>query len=487
MFTISLEFGNKEPIYEQIYKYIRKEIVDGRIPCGTKLPSCRGLASDLSVSRSTIDMAYAQLVSEGYIEAFPQKGYFVSDLEYLYEEGIQIKEQRDLQEEATSTSEEESNYIDFSLSGVDMDFFPYDKWRRLMKEALIDDNKELFLSGNHQGDIILRKSICNYIHQSRGVNCKPSQIIIGAGSDYLLLLLCRILNQTKHIAVENPAYIQANTIFEREGIQTSFIDIDEQGISLEQLEVCGADVVYVTPSHQFPSGVVMSARRRQKLLAWSSKKNERYIIEDDYDSEFRYYGRPIPSLQSRDPFNKVIYMGTLSKVIAPGIRLSYMVLPDDLIKRYQENCGFYFSTVSRIDQMVIHQFFAQGFFERHLNRMRKIYKNKHDILLKEVRASGLPCKIKGENAGLHILLEFGNTTKDAKAIEKRIVSEAYMAGIKIYAFSDFFLEEREHIPTIMLGFARLKDQDIEKGIRILEDVFMKTFTFRNGNVIFDID
>lgn len=487
MITIPLKMGSKEPIYEQIYKQIRQEIIEGRIPCGTKLPSSRGLAANLLVSRSTIDMAYGQLMSEGYIESVPQKGYFVSNLETLYEEGIEIYVEEDEEEKKEDFHEEKNDSIDFSLSGVDMDYFPYSKWRKLIKDCLIDDNKELFLSGNHQGDYELRKIICNYIHQSRGVNCKPSQILIGAGSDYMLLLLTHILGDNKHIAMENPAYKQAYTIFESVGYQTTFISLDEQGPMLAPLEESGADILYVTPSHQFPSGMVMSVKRRQKILSWSMKEAGRYIIEDDYDSEFRYYGKPIPSLQSQDPFERVIYMGTLSKVIAPGIRLSYMVLPESLFLQYQKRCSFYFSTVSRIDQQVIGKFFSEGYFERHLNRMRKIYKNKHDLLLKELKNLNLPIVIKGENAGLHVVIQIGKKTGNAAEIERKLVNLAKEQNVIIYPLSDYYLREEERIPSVLIGFARLKEDDIVKGMGILNDVWSKSFTIENGSVIFKVD
>lgn len=487
MFTVSLEMGGKEPIYEQIYKCIRNEITSGKMVCGTRLPSSRGLASNLGVSRNTVDMAYGQLVSEGYIEAIPQKGYYVSDLETLYEEGIEIQVLEETKPEQSGEEETGKNGIDFSLSGVDMDYFPYSKWRKLMKDCLMDDKKELFLSGDHQGDLELRKVICNYIHQSRGVNCSPSRIIIGAGSDYMLLLLSRILQGTQHVAMENPAYKQAYTIFKSVGYAASFLSLDEQGVQLQDLEKSGANLVYVTPSHQFPSGMVMSAKRRQKLLAWSGKAENRYIIEDDYDSEFRYYGRPIPSLQSQDPFDKVIYIGTLSKVIAPGIRLSYMVLPETLLSQYKANCSFYFSTVSRIDQQVIGGFFSQGYFERHLNRMRKVYKNKHDVLLREIKKSRAFGKVLGENAGLHILLQFGEVTEHAGEIERRLVHIAENAGVFVYPLSQYYLKEEPHIPTILLGFARLKEEEIVEAVRILNEVWGKAFTISKGSVIFNKD
>lgn len=483
MLTIPIDTTIKEPIYEQIYKYIRTEITNGNISCGTKLPSGRSMAAHLSVSRNTIDMAYGQLVSEGYIEAVPQKGYYVCALDNLYAEGLKSPEtlgvaggmgdvmlfpdRAELSDVGEKNEESKKYKIDYALSGVDMDYFPYNKWRKLMRECLVDDNKDLFLSGDHQGDLELRSAVQTYLYQSRGVRCNPSQIIIGAGSDYMLLLLSRIFTGKQHIAMENPTYKQAFTIFESMGYHITPISVDGQGMRTELLEASEADLVYVTPSHHFPMGMVMSASRKQKLLAWAAKKEERYIIEDDYDSEFRYSGKPIPALQSQDPFGKVIYIGTLSKAIAPGIRISYMVLPDKLLERYHAVADFYFSTVSRIDQRLISQFFLQGHFERHLNRMRKIYKMKHDILLQELKECNLDIKITGESAGLHFLLGFGEKTSDAGQKEQELMELAAKEGIKVYALSDYYIEEETRIPTILMGFARLKEAELKEGVRLL--------------------
>lgn len=480
MLTILIDLNSKEPMYEQIYKYIREEIKNGNISCGTRLPSARGLALHLEVSRNTIDMAYGQLLSEGYIESIPRKGYYVCALETLYMEGIKVKSKKEEGSEIgkvplnekTEMKKELSYRVDFSPSGVDMDYFPYGKWRKLMRECLIDDNKELFLSGNHQGDEQLRKAVQNYLYQARGVRCSLFQIVIGAGSDYMLLLLSRIFNRRLSVAIENPAYKQAYTIFKSMEYPVFPIEVDEQGIQVDRLEESGAEIAYVTPSHQFPLGTIMSAGRKQQLLTWAGKKQERYIIEDDYDSEFRYLGKPIPALQSEDPFGKVIYIGTLSKAIAPGIRMSYMVLPKQLAKQYQEMAGFYFSTVSRIDQHVICQFFLQGHFERHLNRMRKIYKAKHDILLQELKTSGLPVRISGESAGLHLLLEFDDVIVNAKEVERRLVEQAGEQGVKVYALSDYYINEVKRRPTILIGFARLKESEIIDGVARLSKAWI---------------
>lgn len=473
MLAVSIDVKSRVPIYEQIYKYIREEIQNGSIACGSKLPSGRGLAAYLEVSRNTIDMAYGQLMSEGYIESRPKKGYFVCDLENLYidhPKGISFAGAPQGQSEKPkkagkgAVGQVEEYRVDFSPSGVDMEYFPYGKWRRLMKECLIDDNRELFLSGENQGDLALRRAVQTYLHQSRGVKCDVEQIVIGAGSDYMLLLLSRIFNRKCVVGIENPGYKQAGTIFESVGYDVIPIPVDEKGLQAGVLERTQANLVYVTPSHHFPLGTVMSAGRKQHLLAWAKQEESRYIVEDDYDSEFRYFGKPIPALQSQDPFGRVIYMGTLSKAIAPGIRISFMVLPWKLLERYQKEAGFYFSTVSRIDQRVIGEFMLQGHFERHLNRMRKIYKAKHDVLLQAVKEAGLPVHVTGDGAGLHVLFEFGDKMPDAASKERRLAALASEQGVKVYPLADYYMTEEDRRPCLLIGFARLSETEIRDGI-----------------------
>ncbi|MDE6434783.1 MAG: PLP-dependent aminotransferase family protein [Lachnospiraceae bacterium] len=478
MLTIPINVKSKEPIYEQIYKYIREEIKNGSIACGTKLPSERGLAVHLEVSRNTVDMAYGQLLSEGYIEAKPKRGYFVCNLENLYIEEKDVKavwknqegraENKDLKKDAVKGTEYK---IDFSPSGVDMEYFPYGKWRKLMKECLIDDNRELFLSGENQGDLSLRAAVQQYLYQSRGVKCGVEQIVIGAGSDYMLLLLSRIFNHKCVVGMENPGYRQACTIFKSVGYDVVPVSVDDKGMKTEALEGIYANLAYVTPSHHFPVGTVMSASRKQRLLAWASKEEERYIIEDDYDSEFRYFGKPIPALQSQDPFGKVIYLGTLSKAIAPGIRLSFMVLPWKLVEQYKSEAGFYFSTVSRIDQKVISEFLIQGHFERHLNRMRKIYRGKHDILMQALKDSKMPFKVAGDSAGLHVMLQLPEKCENALYVERMLVQMAKKQGVKVYPLSDYYMKEEERHPSVLVGFARLTEIEITEGIRLLKEAW----------------
>ena len=457
---IPLDSRSKKPLYEQIYSHIRAEIRNGSLKAGERLPSTRVLAEHLKVSRSTTQMAYDQLLAEGYMEARPCRGYFVSHLEELVETG------------ATGTGEMETTVepdagwrVDFSPRGIDLDSFPYHVWRKLSRNTLVDDNKEMFHSGNHQGEPGFREAIRSYLHSARGVNCSPEQIIVGAGSEYLLMLLSQILEGRHVIAMENPTYKQAYRVFQSLGYEVCPVEMDANGMEPELLAECGANVAYVMPSHQFPTGIVMPVGRRQELLKWAQEAPDRYIIEDDYDSEFRYRGKPIPALQGMDRNGRVIYLGTFSKCIAPAIRVSYLVLPPSLLVRYRSQTSFYASTVSRIDQNILYQFLSGGHFERHLNRMRAIYKTKHDLLLEQVEPLRKQFEIRGEHAGLHILLTSRNGVP-----EEALIRKAAEAGVRVYGLNSYFIQpEHNHCPsTVVLGYASLSEEQIVDGIHLLK-------------------
>lgn len=460
MLTIGIDTGKKEPIYEQIYKYIRDEIKNGALSCGSRLPSSRKLAEHLDVSRNTIDLAYGQLVSEGYVESKPKRGYFVADIDEMIDFTAEAFEEEESQEDGKQYP------YDFTSSGVDMAYFPYNTWRKLMKEVLMDDNAQIFQTGRSQGDHQLREAIRNYLHQSRGVVCQSSQIIIGSGMEYLLLLLSQILEVTYVVGMENPTYMQAYQVFSKLNFPVKAISMDRQGIKIEELRNLGVEIAYVTPSHQYPTGIVMPIRRRSNLLAWAREKKGRYIIEDDYDSEFRYQGKPIPSLQGYDKNGKVIYMGTFSKAIAPAIRVSYMVLPKELLKIYQEKLSFYSCTVSRIDQAILSEFLKKGHFERHLNRMRAVYKAKNQFLMQQLKIFGSDIKVQGSSAGLHVLVEF-KYLKDTQKFKERLLEN----GVKMQAISSYYIEGKPEKEQYVLGFARLKEKEIREGIAILKKIY----------------
>lgn len=454
------------PLYEQIYHHLKEEIKKGNLKAAVKLPSTRVLAEHLKVSRSTTQMAYEQLVSEGYIEAVPCRGYFVAKIEELIE--VEPKARGEFIPEQEPVSR--SFAVDFSPRGIDLNQFPYNAWRKVTRNTLVDDNKKMFLAGNPQGEWMLREAIRGYLHSARGVNCHEDQIIVGAGSEYLLMLLYQILGPGRRIAMENPTYKQAYRVFESLGYQVIPIEMDRYGLDASRLAQSQADVTYVMPSHQYPMGIVMPVKRRQELLLWAQQKEGRYLIEDDYDSEFRYKGKPIPALQGMDTCGNVIYIGTFSKSIAPAIRVSYMVLPGPLLEIYQKQVNFYASTVSRIDQNILYQFIVEGYYERHLNRMRGIYKAKHDVLLAELKALEPEFHIKGEYAGLHVLLTHKKGRPEAVLME-----QAERAGVKVYGLSAYFIGPYHdgQSSTVVLGYANLSEEQIRDGIRRLKEAWME--------------
>ncbi len=453
--TIELSTENGKCLYEQIYEYIRKEIREGKLLQGEKLPSTRALAAFLQVARSTVELAYEQLLSEGYIESIPYKGYFVCRMEELYHINMETEESE------SEKSEQKTVYeIDFSPNGIEMEYFPFGTWKRISKNTLIDDRSEMFALGSPQGDLELRTTIAKYLYSSRGVYCSPEQIIVGAGNDFLLLLLEKILGRHVKIGMEAKTYKRAYRIFDSFAYDIHPILQDRDGMVVEELEREEVSAVYVMPSHQYPTGNVMPIGRRTQLLKWAYEKEERYIIEDDYDSEFRYKGKPIPSLKASDKMEKVIYIGTFSKAIAPAIRISFMVLPKKLLKFYKENLSFYSSTVSRIDQTILNEFIRDGYFERYLNKMRKVYKAKHDLIVAGCRELEEQFVLSGENAGLHILLK----SKTGKT-EKELIECAAAYDIKVYGLSDGYItKERPETNTVILGYGGLSEEKIKKGM-----------------------
>lgn len=460
--AIFIDTKHKVPVYEQIYIFIKNAIVRGEMKAGEALPSSRMLAEYLQCSRSTVLMAYDQLVAEGYISSIPQKGCYVMELE----------EQFDKKDEFPVIAEDEDKKeydIDFSPVGIDVDSFPYGEWRKNSKHIFSADNLDIFNSGDSRGDIDLRNNIAEYLRKSRGVKATADRVIVGAGYENLLMILDFIIDKDAVFGMENPVYPKAYEIIKTLGRKVAPIELDTYGMSVTALEKTQAKVAYVTPSHQYPTGVVMSAKRRQDLIKWSMEEPDRYIIEDDYDSEFRYKGRPIPSLQGMAAEDRVIYIGTFSKSISPAVRMSYMVLPTELYEKYRKNMKFISNTVSRIDQKLVSMFMESGGFERHLNRMRTTYKNKHEAMLSGLRNFSM-INISGENAGAHMLIEINNGMS-----EEDLIESALEVGVKVYSLRGCYITEDKNIgkepPVIILGYARLKVDEIRKGLSRLKEIW----------------
>ncbi|VYU49647.1 aminotransferase class I/II-fold pyridoxal phosphate-dependent enzyme [Clostridium tertium] len=455
--TISFETNSNVPLYIQLYNYFKKEIEVGNLQANSKLPSKRKLSKHLEISQNTIEAAYEQLIIEGYIISLPKKGYFVSEIENVINtESIKEKES------IIKKNKKEYKYEFFS-SRVDLDSFPHAIWKRINKEIISEENKNLLQIGHSQGDKNLRETISNYLRFSRGVNSTADNIVVGAGSEYLIQLLINLLGRNKVYGVEEPGYYKVRKILNINGIYPKGISLDNQGISITDLDNSKVEVLHITPSHQFPTGIIMPINRRMQLLSWANRDDRRYIIEDDYDSEFRFEGRPIPALQSLDSNGRVIYLGTFSKCFSPSIRIAYLVLPEELMKIYRRDFSFLACTVSRTTQQALFKFIEEGYFERHLNKMRNLYKKKREFLVQLINRYFSNTEIIGTNSGLHLLLKINNGMS-----EKELIKKAEENKIRILGLSNSYINATKETSTVFLGYASLSNEEMGEAIIILK-------------------
>lgn len=492
--------GDGRHLYQQIYEYIREEIRTGRLAAGEKLPATRQLAANLQIARTTAEVAYAQLEEEGYLVIRRGSGAYVSEISNIPEVIQEYGKEpaggfRNEKGEGPAPEAEENvpvaggfdgaGLIDFSPRTIDMSMFPYATWRRILRGILTGDRSDLFRRGDPKGDLSLRTTIAHYLHLSRGCVCDPEQVIIGAGNDYLLMVLAILLRDgdesgSLRIAMERYTYLRAARVLQAEGYGIEEIGSDAGGIVVKgeegSLEASGCRLVYTMPTRQFPTGVGMPYPRRAELLAWARAGGQRYIIEDDYDSEFKYRGRPVPSLQSTDQNGQVIYIGTFSKSIAPAIRVSYLILPKRLLPAFERRAGFLSCTVPRLDQAILDEFIRDGYFERYLNRMRNRYKAKHDRMLELLSPFETRFKITGQGAGLHLVLEQepeeGYT---AGQWEQLLTAKARERGVLVYPMEEQRLEasgtadqdlskDKNQPSRILLGYAALSEDEMQKGM-----------------------
>jgi GntR family transcriptional regulator/MocR family aminotransferase len=463
MLLIELDKVTGIPLYEQIYEQIRHDITEGKLPVDMKLPSKRKLGEFLDVSQTTIELAYGQLAAEGFISAKPRKGFYVQAIEELaYVEPVHIEEKPVPQKKLS---------FDFSPGKIDTESFPFTQWRKYAKDVIDESSQDLLLLGHPHGDFELRKEIARYLYHSRGVDCTPEQIIIGSGTEQLMPLVIRILGTEAIYAIEDPGYPLTHRVFYHNHRQVVPITVDEEGMDIRALQQSGATIAYVTPSHQFPTGTVLSAARRTALLNWASSQDNHFIIEDDYDSEFRYTGRPIPSLQGMDKGDSVIYLSTFSKSLMPSLRIAYMVLPKVLLKQYEKAFIHYSSTVPRLDQHILARFMADGHFSRHLNRMRKIYKRKLQIVTETLLAYMPHISFSGDEAGMHIIV-----TVHTKESEASLTNAAKEASIRVYGLNDYRITPIVGEPSFLIGFGGLSDHQLSVAIEIL----MRTWNIKKS-------
>ncbi len=465
LLTLRLEADNKKPYYQQLYSHIKNEIQNGNITCDTKLPSKRKLSSYLGISQNTIQAAYDQLIEEGYITSVEKRGFFVCRIDTLQNFKVQ------LQKQSKSVNENIQANYDFTYHGVDFPSFPFDQWRKLTKEVINEYDHELLQPGDSLGYYGLRCALSDYLHQSRGVNCSPDQIVVSSGTEMLFQTLIQLFDQDFIYGIENPGYEKLNQLFTGNRARFTSIGIDRNGMLPDEVIKSNANVLCISPAHQFPSGNIMGISRRIQLLNWANQDNKRYIIEDDYDSEFKYSGKPIPALQGLDQNEKVIYMGSLSKSLSPTLRVSYMVLPSALMKQFKERLSYILCPVPTMEQKVLCRFIEMGYFERHLNKMRNLYKRKRDMMVKAITDMNCNIQLHGADAGLHLLIKVHNRMN-----EEELIQSALKLGVRTYGISKYYSERSaiDSTPTLLLGFATISEKDIEVAVGLLKKAWFET-------------
>ena len=451
MLTYTLDKGAGVSLYEQLYRCVKEDILSGRLAAGEKLPSKRALASHLEISVITVKNAYEQLMAEGYLSGVEKRGYFVSSVL------PPVTAAPPAPQETAAEPEERQWFLDLVTNSIDAEDFPFTVWARLMRQTILERGTGLLHSTPPQGAWALRRAIAAHLRQFRGMDAGAEQIIVGAGTEVLYTLLVQLFGRERIYGVEDPGYGKIARIYRSNGAAVAAIPLDDAGLSAEELRRSGADVVHISPSHHYPTGRVMPITRRQELLHWAQERPERIILEDDYDSEFRFVGRPIPTLFSIDGGEQVVYLNTFSKTIAPSIRISFMVLPRHLLADFQEKLGFYACTVSAFEQYTLASFLSGGYYEKHLSRMRKHYRQKRDAVIGTVRQSPLADRatITEEDAGLHFLLRLDGAPPDD--VLRR---EAEARGVRLAMLSDYY-QQPEDAPQHVL-VVNYTGIDIEK-------------------------
>lgn len=467
---LHIEHKNKKPIYQQIYEQIKHDILMGNLPIGARLTSTRVLAKELLIGRNTVESAYAQLVLEGYITSVASSGYVVNDMQfYLNQKATERITMSEATVVVTSNRETQNIQCNFQYGALDATLFPYKFWRKYMTDVLDGPAaQEAHSDGDVKGSMDLRIQLMEYLYHSRGVHCKPAQIVICSGTQSALEIILKIFPYAeKKVAMEEPCYHGASVIFRSNGFHISPIPVCEDGIEVKDLTASSARMVHLAPSHQFPMGAVMPIHKRISILNWA-REHDNLIIEDDYDSEFRYHGRPIPSLQSIDQYERVIYIGTFSKALSPGLRMAYMILPTWLLSAYQEKFTGYQCTVPLIQQQILAHFMADGHWQKHLRKICISQKKKHDILIHAIKQHlGNKVRIHGHQAGLHILLEFLDGQQEDELIQKAL---AY--NIKVYPVSPFWLNQQSYKKNaLILGYGITPEKDIAKAVEILSQAW----------------
>ncbi len=469
MLTYSFADIGSDSLYEHLYKCIKNDILQGVLAPGGRLPSKRSFAKHLNISTITVENSYAQLLAEGYIYSIAKKGYFVADItNSLKASPVPPQAYREL------TEDKPAYYADFLSNRTNPANFPFSIWAKLMREIISEKSEELMTNSPSGGSLELRTAIAGHLLAFRGMRVSPRRIIVGAGTEYLYGLLIQLLGHDKVYAVEDPGYKKVAQIYRSNHVSCLHIPMDRQGILIPSLEESGARVAHISPSHHYPTGIITPISRRYELLGWASRSKDRYIIEDDYDSEFRLLGKPIPSLQSIDVMEKVVYINTFSKSLASTIRIGYMVLPEHLVEKFYRELSFYSCTVSTFEQYALAKFIRDGHFERHINKMRSFYRIQRDLLLECIKTSPLSGSvvITEEDAGLHFLMEVKTRFTD-----EVILRRAEQERIRIGCISQFYhnpAPDLEHI--LVMNYSGIETDKMEEAVGRLSRCIISKLT-----------
>ena len=453
MLTYELKKSPGVPLYEALYRCIRGDILSGNLRPGEKLPSKRALAQNLEVSKITVETAYNQLLSEGYIRSREKVGYFVEAVE---------RHARQQTLPASGERPPRREYL-LDLTGGGTEQFPFSVWTKLQREVMLDYGQQLLLPLPNRGIPELRQAIAQHLAAFRGMHVDPENILIGAGTDFLYNLLIQLLGREKTYAVEEPGYGKIRRVYAAAGVNCVSAPMDEKGVMPRNLQE--ADVLHFSPSHHFPSGLVTPVSRRMELLAWA--REGKWIIEDDYDSEFRFDAHPKPAMMSLDAQGRVIYMNTFSKSLAPSIRISYMVLPPALMEAFQQRLGFYSCTVPSFEQYTLARFLSRGHFEKHINRMRKFYRSRRNIVVSLLETCRFSQKltILEQDAGLHFLLKIDTALSDHD-----LTARLEQAGIRIQALSEYYHDRTVDTHCLVVNYSGLKEDALRSALEQLEDI-----------------
>ena len=471
----NLETRGDMPIYEFLYKSIRDDIKSGILRAGEKLPSKRTLAAEYKVSLITVQNAYEQLIMEGYIDALTRKGYFVADIVPVsVSDDMRTDDKHHVKADAIhdngSNKGGDAPKTDLSTGRIRYGNFPYVTWSKLMRKTLADEESSFLLKPENTGLYELRCALSDYLRAEKGLMYSPDNIVIGAGTEYLYTMVVWLLGRNGMYAVEDPGHLTVSRIFEANGVRVLHIPVDDRGFSIDDLNVTNPLAIHISPSHQFPTGVVMPAKRRHDIIEWA-QVHDCYIIEDDYDSDFRYQGRPIPAMAGLDK-EHVIFMNTFSRTLSPSVRIAYMALPDALAKLCREKLKFLTCPVSVADQMTLARFISGGFYSRHLSRMKKYYHTNRDKILSQIEESGFGkhMEIRGEDIGLHFLMEIK---------EKDIDMDGYLRlleqkGITIKRVSDYsYHNVSQYERLLIFNYSHILPEELPRVLEAMEECFIK--------------